>query len=103
MSGEETRDHFGLKSDIIRIRVGKYICETKNSAGRYYRSNKGHVKGRCSSFSSWFQCRLPGLCASTLGGLPWLICGWRAVRTRAPRGSLRGMEFALPQYRLFEG
>ena len=54
-----TRDHFGLKSDIIRIRVGKYICETKNSAGRYYRSNKGHVKGGCSSFSSWFQCRLP--------------------------------------------
>ena len=27
MSGEETRNRIGLKDDIIRIRVGKYIAK----------------------------------------------------------------------------
>ena len=55
MSGEETRNRIGLKDDIIRIRVGKYICETMNAEGRYYRSGKTNKKWYCSSFSAGFN------------------------------------------------
>ena len=59
MSGK--RQGCSLKDDIIRIRVGKYICETMNAEGRYYRSAKTNKKWYCSSFTSWFQCRLQNI------------------------------------------
>ena len=58
-SDVEQRSTIGIKENLIRVRLGDYVCETSDERGRPYRSYSKRVKYYLSDRRSWFQCRIP--------------------------------------------
>jgi hypothetical protein len=48
----EERSAVGLQTQLIRVKVGQYVCETSDERGHFYRSFDNNLR-------SWFQCRIP--------------------------------------------